>query len=314
VEERPPFDQLAELDKLGLKHAWDVADGRRDLGSLALVTPDRVVEAARLVRSGAVVNLALPLTEPDPPFYGRKPLEHTVFMLDRNNADDRLDNFFPQASSQWDGLRHVRAREFGYFGGIAEDPEPGAGPLGIEHWVEHGMVGRGVLLDVAAHLERGGEPLDPFEPRALGPDVLEATAAEQGVELRGGDFLCVRLGWTGAYLRLDRAGREEVAAQQPLVFAGLEGSEAMARFLWDSGAAAIACDNPAIEVSPGDPAVGSLHRRVLPLLGMALGELFVLDRLAALCASERRWEFLFVAVPLNVPGGVGSPANAIAVL
>jgi hypothetical protein len=53
---------------------------------------------------------------------------------------------------------------------------------------------------------------------------------------------------------------------------------------------------------------------MLPLLGMALGELFVLDRLAELCASEGRWEFLFVAVPLNLPGGVGSPANAIAVL
>jgi hypothetical protein len=96
--------------------------------------------------------------------------------------------------------------------------------------------------------------------------------------------------------------------------AGLAGSEEMARFLWDSGVAALPCDNPAVEVVPSDLADGFLHGRLIPGLGMAIGELFSFGDLAAACAREERHEFLFVSVPLNVTGAVGSPANAVAVL
>jgi hypothetical protein len=47
---------------------------------------------------------------------------------------------------------------------------------------------------------------------------------------------------------------------------------------------------------------------------MAIGELFSFGPLAAACRREGRYEFLFAAVPLNVTGAVGSPANAVAVL
>jgi hypothetical protein len=88
----------------------------------------------------------------------------------------------------------------------------------------------------------------------------------------------------------------------------------MSRYLWDTRVAAIVADNPAIEVSPGDPKVGSLHRRLIPLLGFALGELFVLDELRDALAAAGRWEFLFVGVPLYLPRGVGSPGNALALI
>jgi kynurenine formamidase len=128
----------------------------------------------------------------------------------------------------------------------------------------------------------------------------------------------VRTGWTDRYLELDAAGRSALAdAMQEVTghpSAGLAGSEDMARFLWNSGVAAVACDNPSVEVVPGDPADGSLHRRLIPGLGMAIGELFSFAELAAACARTGRYEFLFVAVPLNVTGAVGSPANAVAIL
>jgi len=76
---------------------------------------------------------------------------------------------------------------------------------------------------------------------------------------------------------------------------------------------AVAADNPTLEVAPGDPQVGSLHRRLIPLLGFVVGELLDFERLAPRCGSERRWDFMFVAMPLNLPGGVGSPANAMAI-
>ena len=60
--------------------------------------------------------------------------------------------------------------------------------------------------------------------------------------------------------------------------------------------------------------MGSLHRRVLPLLGLALGEMFDFEALADRCRQLGRWEFLFVAAPLKLPGGIGSPGNAVAIL
>jgi hypothetical protein len=102
-------------------------------------------------------------------------------------------------------------------------------------------------------------------------------------------------------------------ADEP-TFAGLRADEDMARFLWDAHVAAVVCDNPAVEVVPGDPAVGSLHRRLIPLLGLALGEMFDLETLARRCRDDTRWTFMFVAVPLKVPGGIGSPGNAVAIL
>jgi hypothetical protein len=65
---------------------------------------------------------------------------------------------------------------------------------------------------------------------------------------------------------------------------------------------------------PAERGAPSLHSDVLPLLGLPLGELVDLEELSTACAAEERWEFLFLAVPLLVPGGMGSPANAVAVL
>ena len=136
----------------------------------------------------------------------------------------------------------MRAREHGFWGGVTDDPEPGAGRLGIERWAERGIVGRGVLLDV-----EGG---DPFASRSISPEELEAAAGRQGVELRPGDVLCVRTGWMARYRRLDADERRRAATSH--AFAGLAAGEEMARWLWDHRFAAVACDNPAVEVSPGD--------------------------------------------------------------
>jgi hypothetical protein len=109
------------------------------------------------------------------------------------------------------------------------------------------------------------------------------------------------------------ARRTEIVSRW-LAVAGLRADEAMARFFWDAHAAAVVCDNPAVEVVPGDATVGSLHRRLIPLLGLALGEMFDLETLAQRCGAAGRWTFMFVAVPLKVPGAIGSPGNAVAIL
>lgn len=308
-EKLPDFDELPMIEALGLRHAWDVLD--QNLGTIALTTPEKTAAAARLVRTGTVVGLNLPVTEPDPPLFGREPLQHQIFSIDRNTLDDRLDAFYPQASSQWDGLRHVRCREYGFFGGTDTEMGVGEGPLGIENWAERGIVGRGVLLDVAEHRRKQGRPLDPFSSETIASDELSEVAEAQGVEIHSGDILCIRTGWVEAYRALERSQREEVAREPR--FTGLLADEDMARFLWNTHVAAVALDNPAVEAVPGDPKIGSLHRRVLPLLGLALAEMLPLGELANLCLQDNVWEFLFVSAPLNVPGGVGSPSNAVAI-
>ena len=49
------------------------------------------------------------------------------------------------------------------------------------------------------------------------------------------------------------------------------------------------------------------------VLGMPIGELWWLDGLAEDCAADGVYEFFFTSAPLNVPGGVGSPPNALAI-
>lgn len=309
--DRPRFEQLPTSAN-GLRHAWDFYGRDDELGSVNLLTPARVLSAVAAIREGRIFSLDVPLAEIDPaPIARRLSLRHVVYAPRQNVWDDRLEAFEMQSSSHWDGLRHFGAGAAGYYGGFVGDFEPGPGRLGLEHWVRHGIAGRGVLLDVERHLRLDGVKYDPYDRYPIAATTLAATAARQGVELREGDVVLVRLGWMAGYLSADRARREAITADR--IWAGLEADEAMAAWLWDHGIAALACDNPAIEVSPGDPAVGSLHRRLLPSLGMLLGELFQLEELARACATDGRWEFFFTSVPLHLPGGVGSPANAIAI-
>ncbi len=307
-----PFDELPRLPGSGLRHSWQVHGPGDQLGTLNRLTADVVAAAVTAVRTGERIGVSLPLGLPDPSFFGRQAPKHTIFAMWPGAWDDRLDGFYLQASSQWDGLRHISSGPDGFYGGWQGSPDSDPGPLGIQHWARRGIVGRGVLADltVTGH--------DPFETRAFTVADVEAVLREQGSSLRFGDILCVRTGWADRYLMLDGPGRRELAArlEDPLGYrcAGLSGSEEMSRFLWDSGVAAVTSDNPAVEVVPVDPEAGSLHQRLIPCLGFAIGELFDFAALAAACRRERRYEFLFVSVPLNLEGGIGSPANAVAVL
>ena len=309
--ELPDFDDLPRLPGTGLRHAWDVF-GREDvLGSMNLLTSDRTAAPARLVQSGQRISLDLPLDCPSPPLFGRQPFEHVVFPLNRNEMDDRVDNFHLQGSTQWDGLNHVRCREDGYWGGRLQDPPDGPNGLGVHHWAEHGIAGRGVLIDVATWLASQGE----YEPLGRRPITVDCAGPAKGCSHVGptpGVMVCVRTGWSQGYLALSTDERVSYAGAP--TFSGLHASEDMARFLWNAHPAAICCDNPAIEVVPGDPAVGSLHRRLLPTLGMALGEMFDFETLAPVCRAADRWTFFFVAAPLRIPNALGSPGNAVAIL
>jgi kynurenine formamidase len=309
---RPRYRDLPRNDVLGSNHAWGLYGEADELGSINLLTSDRVGAAAAEIRTGQIYNLSLPLNEPNPSWSGRQPYLHTIFAAGRNAQDDYLDGFYLQRSSQWDGLRHISAREFGYYNGTSpEAAGPGGDRLGIERWAEHGIAGRGVLADVARALEARGTRLGPGDDFAITPDILRGTLDDSGAALRDGDILLVRTGFLAGLMAASAADRDRYMRERKCP--GLSAREDMAEFLWDSGVAAVVSDNPIIEVSPGSPEDGYLHRRLIPLLGMALGELFDLEALAADCAETGRPTCFFVGVPMNLPGAVGSPANALAI-
>jgi kynurenine formamidase len=295
--------------------AWDVFGPDDRVGTLNLLTPDRVREATALVRRGLVFPLNWSLQQPDPPMFGRRLLRHRLIHF-ANGMDDAYDDFYPQGSSQWDSLSHIGHPEYGFYGGrrLAEVTVGPDNPLGIEHWATRGIAGRFVLVDVARRRARLGRPLDHAVGEPIEPGELEATMADQGVELRGGDVLLIRFGWIDWYQQLDDAGRRRVAELGHTPTPGLAQHEAIAEWLWDRRVAAVVGDNPGVEMYPADPddLERFLHYRLLPLLGFAIGELFFLDGLAADCAADGVFEGLFTAAPLNLAGGVGSPANALA--
>jgi len=121
----------------------------------------------------------------------------------------------------------------------------------------------------------------------------------------------------GQYLSLDEDGRERV--RERLTSPGLEQSEAVVAWLWDHRISMIAADTPALEAYPtvaDAPFPWThplLHPILIGLLGMALGELWNLEQLAEDCAHDGVYASMLAYKPLNLVGGVGSPANALAV-
>jgi kynurenine formamidase len=307
--------------------AWGVFGAEDELGTLNHLTPDRVRAAASSIRRGDTFALNLSLTAFDPPLIAhRGSIEHHVFGLNEFHRDERIDSLFTQASTQIDGLRHFAHPDRGFYNGVdGAELVAGTDPLGIQHVAERGIVGRGVLIDVGAYRDAQGRPIDDGRSEQIDVDDLDATLAWQGVTLEPGDIALIRFGW------LDRMRRTPREAGAPLTSAGLAHTERTAAWLWDKRIAMVAADNVALEAWPvrdseivteaearGTLApsshTGMLHRILIPLLGITIGELWDLDALAAACHRERRYDVFLVAEPLNIRGGVGSPANAVAII
>lgn len=140
----------------------------------------------------------------------------------------------------------------------------------------------------------------------------------------GGEILLLHTGWAEHFLAAPADERARIKNRSP----GLAQRQEIVRWLWDHEIALVASDNLAVEADPvvdsdfripgarpperGVNHDGMLHRPLIALLGMAMGEMWKLDELAEDCAADGRYDFLLTCKPLHLIGGVGSPANAIA--
>jgi kynurenine formamidase len=308
----PSYAELRSRADAPPGSAWGVFGEHDEVGTLNLLDRSRVMAGIAEVRDGDVFSLNWKVDVPAPSPW--RPTPERTQVGTGLFRDDYLSPLYLQYSSQWDGLRHIGLPE-GFYNGVdaAEIDDPSSTALGIQLWAERGIAGRGVLLDVARARSGAGDPFDPASSFAITADVLDATANAHGVSIEPGDVCLVRTGWAGWYASLPEDRREPAFTRdspQP----GLAPTEDTAAWLWDHHVAAVAADNAALEAMPVDMRLGHfLHFRIIPAFGMPIGELFWLDDLATACATDRRWSFLFTSAPLNLPGGVGSPPNALAI-
>jgi kynurenine formamidase len=315
----PQYDELP-LSPFGGRHSWGL-DGCQGVGALGLINADDRLAALREVRTGETISLVASLTAIDPPFFGRSRMKRNL-QVKRGGIliDEGIDSFFPQVSSQWDGLNHVAAGPDTFYGGTPFSDQTNGAANGIDVWASKGIVGRGVLLDLEpVVLARGGKN-GPGSNLTLSANELADAAFQQGVTFRHGDILIMRTGFFEWYNSLGYDEKEAYAASGPqITAAGVEHTENIVRYLWDSGIVAVATDALGFEAWPPDATperqpFGLLHSSLIGHLGIAIGELWKLDVLNTKCRDSGRWDFLLVSVPLNIPGGTGSPSNAIAIL
>lgn len=297
-----------------------------DIGTLARLDPACARRGAGCVRTGEVFPLDLPLDAFEPNIaVNRSAPRHTILSRSRYTRDDVLDNLFLQGSTQLDGLRHFRHWEHGFYNGVRDDEVAvGTERLGVGQWAAKGIVCRAVLVDLARWAAMEDSEFDPARWRTYSVADLERAMDHQGVRLEHGDALLLRTGWLDTVLRHTPSQRQEFRERN--VSPGLEQSEEMAAWLWDTGVCLVAADNMSVESLPPRPESpfvpddeghdvpfpGLMHHVLIPLLGLALGELWNLDPLAEACAADGRWDVLLTASPLGLIGGVGSPPNAIA--
>ena len=296
--------------------AWGVFGDRDEVGTINLLPPGRVRAAAGSIRTGKVFALNLPIDIPNPPLFTRQPHRHTVKSFPPPSdfvLDDYLDNFYPQASSQWDALAHVKHPMHGAYNGIPDHEMTGRGGtrLGIDNLARRGIAGRGVLADIGRHYAQIGKSIEYTKAQSIPLEDLEATLTAQKSSLRAGDILLIRIGWTSFYLGASDAVKEELARET--VVPGIEGSQRVARWIWDHHLAAVASDSPALEALPKSGEQEFLHFHMLAFFGMPIGEMWNLEELAQDCARDKVYEFFLTSAPLNVPGGIGSPPNALAI-
>ncbi len=318
LPELPDFDDLPLHD--GMRCAWGLFGAEDSLGLMNLQTPESRLRGSALIRDGAIFALSASTRAIVPPISETRspPRHHVAVNPATGGMDDVLDNYYPQGSSQWDSLAHVAADTTGqlyYNGATREDVLTGHRDT-IDNWARRGIAGRAVLLDLVRLRERQGKPYDPGTSEFFDEDDLETALHDTDLTLERGDMLVFRTGFMGWYSNQPTSVRRPL--RYNLTSPGLSASEGVARFLWNQHISAIISDNFAVEMwprpapNPGDAYPWSLHRQLIGMFGMALGELWALDELAEHCANDGRWEFFLSAAPLHQPGGIGSPANALA--
>jgi kynurenine formamidase len=276
------------------------------LGAINLLSPEKVVQAARLVKTGKTYSLAV-VTGAGSPAYHPRQYALTVLQLsdgtgatlgsNRAVGNDDLLYTWMGIGSQIDGLGHMGINHVYYNGNRAEDFIVTTGLTKLATHELPPIVTRGVVLDITRVLNTDMLA----EGTAINRKEIDAAAKFQGVALESGDVVLLHTGW----LNLLDVDNERFMAGQPGL--GMEG----ARYLAELGAVAVGADNWALEVIPAEDSEQAfpVHPELLAKNGIYILENMDTRELVADGVSE----FLFVLGQPKFEGAVQAIINPIAI-
>lgn len=304
-------DVLGYFDTLSNWGRWGDDD---ELGTLNHITDDVRLAAARAVRHGRSVSCAWEVAVPQDmersttacPCAADMPgAEH---MPPAFHADRRWGFSREQLGFAFHGntVTHVDSPCHLFWDGVMYNGRPHSlvDPAAGSVWAAvtaaaHGIVTRGVLLDVAA--VRDVRWLEPGQ--GVFPDDLEEAERRQGVRVRPGDAVLLRTGHGRA--------RHEDGAGQGITQTGWHAS--CLPWLHERGVALIGADTPQ-EVQPSGYAgvLMPVHAVGLVAMGLWLLDNCDLEECARTAAGLGQWDFQLAVAPVRFAGTSGSPVNPIA--
>lgn len=292
-----------------------------EVGSLNYLDTAQVLRGVSEVKDGKTFTLQRLIGDPngDPVWPGRSPAERTM-VLDESDwdeggkgpafpgglhyADDKI-NAFLQGSTQYDALGHVWHGGKIWNGYDARTTIGGLDHASVEPIAQRGVVGRGILLDMARYY--GKEALGAAE--TFTHEDLESCAAKQGVTIEPRDIIVIRTNHLQLFFEQGDSFYEGFC--EP----GLVYSPALVDWFKDREIPNLVTDTIANEVTtdPNNGVALVLHNALMRNLGIAFTEICDLEALAADCAEDGRYSFLYAAAPLKIHRASGSPVNPLAI-
>jgi kynurenine formamidase len=280
-----------------------------EIGAANLITPESVLAASKLVKTGKTYQLGIVVDSTTPAF---APRSMSVTVLQPNqistsglgeNAMTYNDDIFMGwlgIGPQIDGLGHIGVDHIYYNGHKDSDfaKADGLNKLGIEKITP--LVARGVLLDMAAYY--GVDLVEEGTPYTR-EDILGA-AEKQGVEIRKGDVVLFHSGWL-KLLEEDTRDAERYVSTEPGL--GKSGAE----YLIEKEVVAVGADTWGLEAVPFPEGTGvfEIHQMLIPMNGIYILENMDTRELA----KDEAWEFMFVLGPARMRGAVQMIINPIAI-
>ena len=276
------------------------------LGAINNLSPEKLVQAARLVTKGKTYRLGVE-TGPASPAYPPRSYSMTVLQLsdgtgtplgsNRATGNDDLLNFWMGIGSQLDGLGHMGVNHVYYNGTHAKDF---VASKGLKKFSIHELppiATRGVLLDMAKL--KGVDVLPAGTP--FNQQEIEAAARAQNVTISSGDVVLFHTGW----LNVMETDQVRFMAGEPGL--GVGG----ARYLASLGVVAVGSDTWAVEVLPSED--NSQAFPVHPEL-LAKNGVYILENMDTReLAKDGVSEFLFVLGAPRFVGAVQAVINPVAI-
>jgi kynurenine formamidase len=299
-------DYLRAMDALSNWGRWGEDD---ELGAANLITSEKRTKAAALVREGISVSLAHDIVQEEA-IDATTILNREVVRATETGAADRLQysgTYHGVIHSHLDAIDcHVMVDGQGYNGVSLQEIEAAGGcPRGSIHALKDGIVTRGILFD--ATLLPGKATADGWlEPgTAIRKADLEELEEIEGVRVEPGDVILLH---TGRWKRRAALGPWESSL-------GVAGYHAdVAYFMKERGVSFIGHDmwNDVFPHEFSDDVRLPLHRLALVSLGVGIFDNLDFGDVAEVAQRLGRYEFLFMAAPLRIEMGMGSPLNPIA--